>query len=434
MALSGRLAVFYLALPAALLLPFFVCAQRPLTLAAGVPLHVRITHTAPLRVGASVQGTLTQPIYLVDRLVLPVGSSVQGTVEHLIPADSRLRLQAHLDGDLTPLHQPIILFDRITPPGGAAFITLSAHGRVRQTQFLRFLPRGKEGSLVQQGATLAKERIHEVRAAFLAPGKKDRALRLLYSQLPYHPQRVWAGTDVIAELDAPATLDLPPAPPTPLSARTSLDKLVVDARLTADVTSATARKGDPLTAIVTRPVLDSDHRLIIPQGATLEGIVAQTRSARTLGRNGQLRLGFRGIRGAVPVGPSLAAVQGTLVGAEGEESEHATVDREGNIQAHPQQNRFVAPLLLALTAAKGNDNDGNSLANTSVASNGFGIVARIIALTADNRPTAVGFGAYAFAKSVYFRFLARGHNVDFPRDTLIEIQLSERTEGTPAPR
>jgi hypothetical protein len=434
MASLARPAFLRRTLPAFFLLPLLAAAQQPSTLAAGVPLHIRITRTAHMKVGAAIRGTLTQPVYLVDRLALPVGSVVRGNVQRLIPADHNTRLQAHLNGDVTPLHQPILFFDRVTPPGALAPITLSAHGRLRDTQFLRFVPRAKKPSLVQQGVTMVKARINEARAAFFAPGKKDRALRLLYSQLPYHPQRIWAGAGVIAELDAPAALNLAPAAPTPRSTQTSLDNLRVDARLANDVTSATARKGDPITAIVTRPLFDSDHRLIIPQGARLDGIVAETRSARRLGRNGQLRLGFRGIEGAVPVNPSLASLHGTITAAEGEDAAHVTVDREGNVQAHPARNRFVAPLLLALTAAKGNDSDGNSLADTSVASNGFGVVARVIALTAHNRPTAVGFGVYALAKSVYFRFLTRGHDVTFPQDTLIEVQLSERTEGTPAPR
>lgn len=122
------------------------------------------------------------------------------------------------------------------------------------------------------------------------------------------------------------------------------------------------------------------------------------------------------------------------MGADGDTSANVSVDREGNVRAHPDQNRFVAPLLLALTAATGHDRDrdGSGIQNTTVASNGFGLVARVIALTVNDRNTAVGFGAYAFAKSVYFRWLQRGHQVTFPRDTLVEVELTERTGGEPA--
>jgi hypothetical protein len=55
-----------------------------------------------------------------------------------------------------------------------------------------------------------------------------------------------------------------------------------------------------------------------------------------------------------------------------------------------------------------------------MASNGFGLVARVIALTVNNRKVALGFGAYAFAKSIYFRFLVRRHEVTFPKDAQVE--------------
>jgi hypothetical protein len=50
----------------------------------------------------------------------------------------------------------------------------------------------------------------------------------------------------------------------------------------------------------------------------------------------------------------------------------------------------------------------------------------VAAITAGSRDLAIGFGAYAFAKSVYFRFLNRGHEVTFPKDTELEITFSTR--------
>jgi len=100
------------------------------------------------------------------------------------------------------------------------------------------------------------------------------------------------------------------------------------------------------------------------------------------------------------------------------------------VASHPDKNRFVAPLLLGALAVVGHDRDSdgdnNGLARNTVASNGFGLVARILALTVNDRNVATGFAAYATAKSVYFRFIARGHAVTFPRDTLIQVQLAAR--------
>lgn len=401
-------------------------------LPAGVPLHLRIARTAHMSVDAPVTATLTEPVYSVDRLVLPTGCTVSGHVDRLVAADRNLRLQAHLDGDVTPLHDPVVLFDKISTPGSATVsYHITAHARIRDAAFIRFAAKGENTSLIHQAIDAGRAQVTQAWDAVFAPGKEDRALRLLYSQLPYHPQRIWRGTGMIAELDSPAELLVAAAPPTPRTLQTSLDRVRVDARLATDVTSATAQRGETVEAIVTRPVLDSDHRLIVPEGAKLDGMVAQVRPARKFGRNGQLRLAFRGIEASVPVPEN---VQGTVVGAEGDKSANISVDREGNVQAHPDQNRFAAPLLLALTAASGHDEDrdGSGIQNTTVASNGFGLVARVIALTVNDRNTAVGFGAYAFAKSIYFRWLQRGHDVTFPRDTLVEVELTERANGAAA--
>jgi hypothetical protein len=53
-------------------------------------------------------------------------------------------------------------------------------------------------------------------------------------------------------------------------------------------------------------------------------------------------------------------------------------------------------------------------------------VARVVTLIIADRNVATGFGAYALAKSIYFRFLIRGHEVNFPTDTQVEVTLSSR--------
>jgi hypothetical protein len=53
------------------------------------------------------------------------------------------------------------------------------------------------------------------------------------------------------------------------------------------------------------------------------------------------------------------------------------------------------------------------------------LVARVIALTVNDPNIATAFGSYAAAKSVYFRFIAKGHPVEFPAGTLVEVELAE---------
>ena len=170
-------------------------------------------------------------------------------------------------------------------------------------------------------------------------------------------------------------------------------------------------------------MFDGTHRLLLAQGAHLEGTVQQAKPARSFGRNGTLRFSFREVR---PTGEaSSQQLFGTLSGAGGEKNQNLKVDAEGKVQAQPDKDRFVAPLLLAALASRGQDDDGGA-GSQVVAANGLGLVARVVSWTVSSRNVATGFGAYGFAKSVYFRFLTRGKPVAFPQDTPLEVQLSAR--------
>ena len=391
-------------------------------LPVGVPLRIRITRTAHMHISSPVTGVLTEPVYLHDHLVLPQNATVRGTVTGYARVNRKIRTEALLNGDVTPLHDPIVTFNRLRLPGASDDISISSRGVMRDTQLVRFTARKNRPTYVQQAEDMARAQIKSVHDTFFTPGRTDRALRLLYSQLPYHPQRIWAGTGFIAELTAP--LDLPNAQhaPVPLASSATLDTVTVSARLDTPLNSATSKAGDAVTATVTRPVFDNNHNLLIPEGASLGGVVTRARPARYLGRNGELRFGFRGL--ADDAGTT--HVDGNVTAASGAKSENLTVDEEGNVKANPDKGKVLAPLLLLYTASRGGDEDSGVGASV-VGSNGFGLVARFIALS-NNKDVATGFGMYALAKSVYFRYIDRGHQVTFPRDTEVEVQLVARPE------
>jgi hypothetical protein len=407
-------------------------ASVPIVIAAGVPLHIRVVRTAKLGLGTPVQGVLTDPVYVGNRLVLAAGSPVRGAVTGFAPVKRIIRTQALLNGDVTPLHDPVVDFTMLHLTQSGADIALETHALIRSTQLVRFAAVAKKASLFQQGKTIVKERIASARETVFGPNKKDRALRLLYGQLPYHPQRIWAGTRFIADLDVAVVVDLPAEASIAPTSNPSLDGIRVTARLASTIDSLGARKGDPVTAIVTLPVFDPNDHLILAEGATLQGTVMASIPARSFGRNGQLRFAIRGVE-AAPA-ETERKVYGTLTAAEGDTGQNLTVDSEGNVKANPDQDRFIAPLLLAATSTLGHDDDhdhgtgggGDSVGGSTIAANGFGLVARVVALTTSNANVASGFGAYALAKSIYFRFIMRGHEVTFPKDTLIEVQLSQR--------
>ena len=399
--------------------------QQDAVIAAGVPLYVTTTATAAMHLGAPVDGVLTRAIWVDAQQVLPAGAPVHGVVTGLAPAPHEEHLKALLGGDLTPLHAPIVDFDSIRLPGGTLHFHTEA--RMRQTEMIRFVAK-PHTSLAGKLVGMAKDRIHSTYQEVFGPGKKDRALRLLYNQLPYHPQRIWNGTEFVADLTAETPVAAAPKPTPP---RVSDEELaaslppsaVAEARLVTPLSSETAKAGEPVMAIVTRPLFDGRQRLLLAQGAELEGQVRQARKARSFGRNGTLRFSFRQIRRRGEEKPQ--QLFGTLSGVSGEGSQNLKVDAEGNVQAQPSKNRFIAPLILGVLATHGEDDDGGAGAQV-VAANGLGLVARVVALTVSSRNVATGFGAYGFAKSIYFRFLTRGHAVTFPADTALEVQLSSR--------
>jgi hypothetical protein len=148
--------------------------------------------------------------------------------------------------------------------------------------------------------------------------------------------------------------------------------------------------------------------------------VTAAKAARPLGRNGKLRFTFQEVR--FPEG-SNRAVQGSLAGANPQSRQSLSLDAEGTISPR-NQSSVIAPLLLTVLAGRALDEDGNFTAQTGVASNGFGLVGRIVGVAAGNRNLAAGIGYYAAALSFYENFLHPGRDVVFPRNTRIEIETN----------
>lgn len=400
-------------------------AQQNVMIAAGIPLCVRVTHGAAMHVGALVEGILTQDVWVHARMVLPVNSVVRGVVIGLEPVPHQEHLKALLGGDVTPLHTPVVDFDSVQLAQGS--ISIHTQARVRQTEIIRFVAQ-PHSSLAGKLVSMAKAKVHSTYEEVSAPGKADRALRFLYGQLPYHPQRIWTNTEFVADLTQQAAIAMPAqaqpvrVPDAELTASLPA-AAVAEARLVTPLSSETAKKDEAVTAIVTRPLFDTRKRLLLAQGAELEGTVREARPARSFGRSGTLRFSFRQILRTGEQNPR--QLFGTLSGAAGAGAANLKVDAEGKVQAQPSQNRFIAPLILGVLAVHGEDDDSGA-GSQAVSANGLGLVARILAYTVSSRNLATGFGAYGFAKSIYFRFLARGHAVTFPENTAIEVQLSPR--------
>jgi hypothetical protein len=391
-------------------------------------MQVEIVRHYPMKAGELLDARLVHPIYLDGKLAIPAGTPVRGLVTALRP-DSKMRFQARFDGDFTPFHTAQVEFGELMLDGQP--LHFATRGATTGAPVLRLTAAGPatKHDLIVREWDSARQQLHDRIAYFTAPGFGDRARLLLYHQLPYHPERIPAHTAWTFELADP--LPLPDSvlandpPPAPVVVPGKPEIWSVHALLTAEVTSATARPGDSVQALVVEPVYDKDGQLVVPQGSTLVGKVTTAKRARSLGRNGKLRFNFQQIR--FPVGAGIAEpsrnVEGSLGGATTQANQGLNLDAEGTVT--PKNNASaIAPLLLTMLAGRALDGDGNLVAGTTVSSNGFGLVGRIVGVAAGSRNFAAGLGYYAAALSFSRNFLRNGRDVDFPRDTRIEIDTS----------
>lgn len=428
------------------------CACAPasaqqVTIPAGVPLRVQIDQRYPVNIGTKVEGHLMAPVFLVDHEVLPVNTRVSGSVIATHPLKGGERADALLNGDFTPLVTPELQFDRITLPDGTVE-AISTCVTQRDGAVVRMKSSKKKPSLTQQAEDTVRQREHDTLDQIAKPGKSDRLLRILYSQLPYHPQRIWPGTqydaDLTAPLNIPQTNVLKPLPILPLSEKSLVG--VIEARLTQDLSSATAKQDEKVDAVLTKPLLDATSQyVLLPEGTHLEGVVLQAKPARRFARNGKLRFTFRRvdlpqatIMKAPGQTPELESQQtnttsatdhpihGRMITSETNRKQNVEIDSEGGAKATGGPNKYIAPLVLGLLAASAGEGDSDNVVKNGVVGNGFGLMARIVTMASANKSVSMGFAYYSLAKSVYKRWIARGSELTFPKDTRIQIELSER--------
>jgi hypothetical protein len=378
-----------------------------------------------VKAGEHIEAHLMHPIFADGKLVVAPNTPLEGRVTALLP-DTKTRWRARLRGDFTPFHTVQVQFDQLTLPSGP--VNISAAPAANGAPVLRLTAPGvtPKQSFIARRWSEAKANMHDRIAFFTAPGKGDRALQMLYHQLPYHPQRIEANTAWSFELTAPlqlpeTTASLPDPPPAaPANAKSEIWS--VNATLIRDLTSATAKPGDAVEALVVEPVYDRNKQLVVPQGSKLIGKVSIATPARSLGRNGKLRFTFQQVQ--FPEGYN-REVEGALAGAATEKTQDLKLDAEGTVTPR-NKSSAIAPLLLTLLASRAldNDADGNLTLQTGVASNGFGLVGRIVGIAAGNRNFAAGMGFYAAGLSAYENFLRNGRDVVFPHDTRIEIETT----------
>ena len=424
-------------------------ATVPLTVAAGTPLKLILDEEVRIRkVGQPIHGKTTEPIYAFDRLLIPSGSEVNGKITEIDSIPKKTRTLAAMNGDFSPQHKIQIELDELVVPDGKR---LPIHAVVSPdpNAVLQFVPanQAKQGK-VAEGKNLAKSRLAQARqdlkkqlASFRSqlssPHKAHRLERFAFEQSPYRPQYLDPGTSFSTAVPQPLTFGSEPLKPDMVANVGQLPASggKVHAWLSTPLNSATSKKGDEVEATISQPLLVG-NKLYLPQGSELKGTVLQVRPARRFGHNGQLRIAFRQV--APPCGLE-HEIQSTLEGVEAAKGENLTLDSEGGAQVKPSKSRYlttgIAVMLAASSASPdedrfrhgatgggGGDTGGGALNGAS----GFRLVGTMVGVFAHSRAVATGFGAYGAARSIYSHFLAKGHDVVYPKNMSMVIALGTR--------
>ena len=416
----------------------------PLIVQAGVPLHVVLKAAVPIKhPGAPVEASVVEPVYVFDRMVVPAGSQVLGHVAQVEGLSRKQRVLAIADGNFTPLRQAHVAFDTLVLKDGArlALQTVVSQGpptMVRLSAGDQSKQKGRLSHAVQQARQEAKAREQAALNEVRPPGKMQRLKAVIVAELPYHKQALPVGTHFTAELKAPLQLGQEDRWPQELEKVGSEIPAgsVVRVRLVTALSSATDHQGSAVQAVVSEPVFSSDHKLILPEGARLEGVVTQALPARRLGRNGQLRFTFRRIE--LSTGAP-RKVEASLQAVDAAAGAHVELDAEGGAHAVTPKTKFIAPaidVLLATSSLDGLDPhnhrrieaglgpQGPDVAGGAIRGGaGLGLVGAVIGLAAHYRPIGASFAFYGAGWLVYTHVVARGNEVVFPKNAHMEIRF-----------
>jgi hypothetical protein len=361
----------------------------------GTPLRIAVDKTVAVKsIGQTVTGTLVQPVYAYDRLVLPAGTPVVGHVASLENPSRLARLRAWSAGDFAPNRHATIQFDSLTRDGETISLqTLGLNGMSNVRRHVAAGTKTQPTDTRNGDGTLAK-------------GRQELKQKAQDSMT--------AAKQQVSEAIAS------PAPSS-----------ILRARLTTTLDSATATRGSPVEAVVTEPVLSAGHQLIIPEGTRLIGEVTVARQARWVRRNGSLRFLFERAEMPQREATLLASLQSVDVSAD----EHVTVDEEGGARATNSKTRFVAPALAVLALAGAGDGEehpvspkhpngggGNPGAMSLGGVLGFSVIGAAVAPL--SQPLGLALAITGVARTTYSSVVGKGHDVRFDADTPIELELA----------
>ena len=421
----------------------------PLTVPAGIPLRVYIDHRIGIHQGVPVHAILIEPVYSFDRVVIPAGAKLDGRISEVEPVPWTTRLFAVLNGDFTPLHKAKVSFDDLEVPGAPLREIDTAPAPGQRAIYFAVKPKPKKRSkaakakqrpawqetarqqIEQQIRNQLNARTYGLAGALQGPGKLERLEEFAVMKLPWHPQWMPRGTRFDAVLQSPLSFGSASVRAVDLKwvgAPLSSESLV-HARLLDSVGSAHAKRGEKIRAMLDAPLLPTERHLLLPAGTRLTAEVTEAHPARWFHRGGKLRFAFR----SVDLPHEVQQAEGQIAAVEANYAQKLNVDNEGGVQAADSKKRFLAPAISALIAAKALDRDagkvqtaqgGNYAGRTLGGFSGLGFAGALAAQT--SRTVGSVLGIYGLGWSVYSNIVAKGGEVEFARDTSLEIVLGPR--------
>jgi type IV secretory pathway VirB10-like protein len=419
-----------------------------LTVVKGSPLQIALEEELVVKkVGQVVHGRVVEPVYAFDHIVVPAGSKVTGKVTKIEGLPGGKRTLAALNADFTPVRKVEVGFDELVLSDGRHLI-LHTHVTPGSGQILELVTaanakdKDKEKKnavkdMASQKTNEAKQRAHQqwdnAMKQLKTPGKVHRLERYGEAQSPVHRQFIPAGTAYFAELEEPLefgseTMTVPMAS----SIGSALPEgSVVHARLVTPLSSATSHKGQNVEAVLSQPLMDGGT-LILPQGSRLKGSVKQAVPARRMKKNGQLRIAFSEV---VPPDGIEQKVVSTLEAVQAGKNANVKLDAEGGAEATTSKTRYLGTAvslgLAMMSAGHGRDRDGDGGgggggSGAAGGVSGFKLVGMVMGALVRSRAFGTTMGAYGAAVSVYSNFMARGHEVEFPKNTAMQIGIGTR--------
>jgi hypothetical protein len=403
-----------------------------MTVPNGTPLQIALDKEVRVRkLGEPITGRVVQPVYFFDHLVIPLGTVATGRIVEIEPVPGRTRVFSALNADFTPSHGLSVTFDKLILPDGRS-LDLHADIVPGSGQVIKLVTADEHKKNAVKDA--AAQKMDQARAQWNnamkqveSPGKAHLAMRYVVARLPVHPQYINAGTVYFAEVSQPLDFGSESVSAETLSNIGTVPPpgSLVHAVLLTSLNSGTTPKSANVEAEVTQPLVDQG-RLILPAGTHLRGTVLQVRRARYWHRNGQLRISFRDV--VLPNG-AVQAVDTRLEGVQSDSADNAQLDSEGGTKSTPSKSRYLetgASVGLALIGSGGRDDVGDASPAAGGAT-GFKLIGLVVGLTFRSHTYGILMSAYGGGRSIYTNFIARGREIVFPKDTVMEIGFGSRT-------